>query len=78
MCFLVRVLQIISVLISVLKETYLNRYKTLIAAYGMYYLGQKKGVELGVTAGALNALGSTVDNAGNKIIQVKSKHAAKK
>lgn len=43
----------------------------------MYYLGQKKGVELGVTAGAVNALGSTVDNAGNKIIQVKSKHAAK-
>ena len=44
----------------------------------MYYLGQKKGVQLGVTAGAVNALGSTVDNAGNKIIQVKSKHAARK
>jgi len=38
----------------------------------MYYLGQKKGVQLGVTAGAVNALGSTVDNAGNKIIQVGS------
>lgn len=44
----------------------------------MYYLGQKKGVELGVTAGAVNALGSTVDNAGNKLIQVKSKHADRK
>ena len=44
----------------------------------MYYLGQKKGVQLGVTAGAVNALGSTVDNAGNKIIQVKSTHAARK
>jgi len=41
-------------------------------AYGMYYVGKNKGVQLGVTAGTVNALGSTIDNAGNSIIEVGS------
>ena len=35
--------------------------------YGMFALGKKQGVELGVAAGTVNALGSTIDKAGNSI-----------
>ena len=34
-------------------------------AYAMYYVGRKKGVSLGVTAGTINAIGSTIGTVEN-------------
>ena len=35
--------------------------------YGVFAIGKKQGIEMGVAAGTINALGSTIDNAGNSL-----------
>ena len=35
--------------------------------YGVFAVGKRQGLELGIAAGTVNALGSTIDNAGNSI-----------
>ena len=35
--------------------------------YGVFAVGKRQGLELGIAAGTVNALGSTIDNAGNSL-----------
>ena len=35
--------------------------------YGVFAVGKRRGIELGVAAGTVNALGSTIDKAGNSL-----------
>ena len=39
----------------------------LFIMYGVFAVGKRQGLELGIAAGTVNALGSTIDNAGNSI-----------